>query len=148
MPQGLQSLRGQPLTFHSHIKMMQPGGYSEGHGTVYDPHISGTLKRNARYITLQGRQQRCHLLWNYWGKARLTPSTGSQVVFCNHACHLIPEARGLLWQHIQVEMHDYSTGHIVVSSRLLCSMLIELRDGGVPPLFVLEREGKQLREPP
>ena len=41
-----------------------------------------------------------------------------------------------------MEMHDRSTGHIVVGSRLHCHMLIELRDGGEPPLTVLEREGK------
>ena len=42
------------LAFHGHVEMMQPDGYSEGHGTVYDPHISGGLKHNARYVTLQG----------------------------------------------------------------------------------------------
>ena len=42
-----------------------------------------------------------------------------------------------------MKMHDRSTGHIVVGGRLCCCMLVELRDGGEPPLTVLEREGKR-----
>ena len=41
-----------------------------------------------------------------------------------------------------MEMHDHSTGHIVVGSRLHCHMLIQLRDRDTPPLTVLEREEK------
>ena len=66
------------------------------------------------------------------------------MVLRDHAHDLIPEACGLLRQHIRMEMHDRSTGHIVVGGRLHCSMLVELRDGGVSPLAVLEREGKWL----
>ena len=39
-------------------------------------------------------------------------------------------------------MHDCLTGHIVVGGRLHSCMFVQLRDGGTPPLTVLEREGK------
>ena len=62
---------------------------------------------------------------------------------CRSGGDPISKARGLVWQHLRMEMHDPSTCHVVVDGRLLSGMLVELGNGGEPPLTVLEGEGKR-----
>ena len=93
---------------------------------VQNPHIPGAFKCDTGYIILYGRQQSCCRLQKYWAEARWTSSTAGQVVLCYHADDLISGARGLTWQHLQMEMHDPSGSHIVAGGRLLSSMFVEL----------------------
>ena len=76
---------------------------------VHDPHIPHALEHDTRYIVLQGRQQSCCLLWNYWAEARRTSSTGGQVVLRYHAHDLISQVPGILRQHLWMEMHYRTT---------------------------------------
>ena len=64
------------------------------------------------------------------------------MVFCNHADHLIPKVPGILRQCLQMQMHYPSASYIVARCQLLPHVLIEPQDGGEPPLYVLEGEGK------
>ena len=116
--------------------------------TAISSRCSQTATRRvlARSITLTSLEPSkvtcCCLCWKYWAEARWTLSTAGQVVLCYHAGDLISEVHGLSRQHIRMEMHDPSTCHIVVGGRLLSCMLVELCNGGKPPLTVLDREGK------
>ena len=89
---------------------------------IHNPHIPGAFKCDTRYIILYVRQQSCCHLQKYWAEAGQTSSTAGQVVLCYHADDLIFEAHGLT-QHLQMEMHDPSGGHIVVGRRLLSFLL-------------------------
>ena len=73
-------------------------------------------------------------------EAQRTSSTAGQVELRYHASNLISEAPGILWQHLQVEMHYRTTSHVVVGNALLCCMCIEPQNGGRPPLTVPKRE--------
>ena len=74
---------------------------------------------------------------------REVPGAACQVVFCNHADHLVSQVPGLPRQHLRIEVHYSSASYIVTRHRLLPRMLVESQDGGEPPLSVLEREGKR-----
>ena len=80
-------------------------------------------------------------MWDYQPDARLS-RIHCQVVFHNHAGHLVIKALGLLWQQVGVHVHNRPTCYVVWGGWLGGSMLIQPCDGGEPPLTVLEGEGE------
>ena len=59
---------------------------------IQDPNVPGTLEQDVGHVHLQGRQQRFCCLQEYRGESRQDSGTAREVVFCNHADHLVSEA--------------------------------------------------------
>ena len=71
---------------------------------IHDPHVSQTLKGDVWYVRLQVRQERFCCFQQYWGLSRGDSGATREVVFCNHADHLISKAPSVPRQHVGVQM--------------------------------------------
>ena len=65
-----------------------------------------------------------------------------EVVFCNHADHLVPKAPSIVRQNLRMQMPDGFPCHTTPRWWLLPPMLRKPHDGGEPPLSILEGKGK------
>ena len=143
MPRCIQHLRGQLVPSSGHVQPVQPDSYSEGLGTIQGPHVPSTFERDVRHVCLQGRQQRFCCLRKYWGQSRQDTGAAHEVVFCNHADHLVSEVPSIPRQHVRMQVPYCFPSHTIPRWRLLPCMLIKPHDGGKPPLSVLEGKGKR-----
>ena len=137
----VQCLRSHLIPLCRHVQPMQPDCYPEGLGMIHDPHISCTLKGDVWYIRLQVRQERFCCFWQYWGLGRGDSGATHEVVFCNHADHLISKAPSIMRQHVGVQMPYRLPSYSIPRQRLFHGMVIEFHDCGVPTLRILEGEG-------
>ena len=64
------------------------------------------------------------------------------MILGDHAGHLVPQACGLLWQQIGVQVPDCPARHVVWGGRLCSCMFKQPCNRGESPLMVLEGEGE------
>ena len=122
---------------------MQPDSYSEGLGTVQDPHVPGTLKWDIRHIRLYGRQKKFCCLREYRGQDCQDSGAAHKVVFDDHADHLVSESPCVPRQNLRIQMSYGSASHIISRWQLLPRILIKPLNGGESPLHILEGKGKR-----
>ena len=109
---------------------------------VQDPHVPGTLKGDVGHICLYCRQQEFCCLREYRAHGLRDSCAACEVVFCNHAAHLISEFPCILRQDLRVQMHYGLTSHIIPRGQLLPSILIEFLNRGKPPGLIQKEKGK------
>ena len=103
---------------------------------VQDPHIPGTLKQDVRHICLYGRQQKFCCLWEHQGHGRRDPGPAHEMIFSNHAAHLISESLCSPRQDLRVQMPYGLASHIIPRGRLLPCILVKPLNGGESPLLI------------
>ena len=106
---------------------------------VQDPHIPGTLKGDIGHICLYGRKQEFRCLREYRAPALRDPGMACEVIFCNHAAHLVSEFPCILRQ---MQMHYGLISHIIPRGRLFPGILVEFLNGGKPPHLIQKEKGK------
>ena len=141
MPRCIQCLRGHLVPSCRHVQSMQPDCYPEGLGMIHDPHVSCTLKGDVWYVRLQVRQERFCCFRQYWGLSRGDSGATREVVFCNHADHLISKVPSIMRQHVGVQMLYHLPSYSILRQQLFRGVVIEFHDHGVPTLQILEGEG-------
>ena len=68
--------------------------------------------------------------------------TACEVVFCNHAAHLVSESPCILRQDLRVQVPYGSASHIILRRRLLPGVFAKFLDGGEPPFLIQKGKGK------
>ena len=142
MPGCVQGFRGRLVPMHGHVQTMQPDSYTEGPGTVQDPHVPGTLKGDIGHVCLYGRQQEFRCLREYRAHGLRDSGMACEVIFCNHTAHLVSEFPCILRQDLRVQMHYGLTSRIIRRGRLLPGILVEFLNGGEPPRLIQKGKGK------
>ena len=98
----VQGFRSRLVPTHGHVQTMQPDNYTEGPGTVQDPHVPGTLKGDIGHVCLYGRQQEFRCLQEYRAHGLRDSGMACEVIFCNHAAHLVSKFPWILRQDLRV----------------------------------------------
>ena len=109
---------------------------------VQDPHVPGALKGDVGHVCLYGRQQKFCCLREYRAHGLRDSGMACEVIFCNHAAHLVSEFSCIPRQDLRVQMHYGSTSHIIPRGRLLPGILVEFLNGGKPPCLIQKGKGK------